>query len=192
MRACSYFVITAEVGAHILTAARSRPVSMHFLPPRTRGGGAPKGANLMVSAVLLEPRRAPAGAPHTRSSSEAVAHRKYRHTPRACERACSFAASLIGIGPRFRLVLPRSNGARGQVVSQLLTGTRRVVPGGSPDAARVPSLRSQARGRRPPSRLTTPHDAPLRGRGDRIVREVRRCGTRSGIGATKRHLSSPT
>ena len=43
--------------------------------------------------------------------------------------------------------------ARGQVVSQLLTGTRN-GPGGSPDAARVPSLRSQARGRRTPSRLT--------------------------------------
>jgi len=61
---------------------------------------------------------------------------------------------LLGIGPRFRLVLlrrPVSRPAQGQVVSQLLAEARS-GPGGSPDAARVQALRRPTRGRRTPSR----------------------------------------
>ena len=49
-------------------------------------------------------------------------------------------------------------------VSQLLAGTPS-GPGGSSDAARVPRC-DEARRRRTPSRLTTPHETPLEGRGD--------------------------
>ena len=49
-------------------------------------------------------------------------------------------------------------------VSQLLAGTPS-GPGGSSNAARVPRC-DEARRRRTPSRLTTPHETPLTGRGE--------------------------
>ena len=55
-------------------------------------------------------------------------------------------------------------------VSQLLAGTPS-GPGGSSDAARVPSC-EKARRRRTPSRLTTPRETPLRGRGGWMISEV--------------------
>ena len=49
-------------------------------------------------------------------------------------------------------------------VSQLLAGTR-ISPGRSPGAARELRQRAKGRGRRTSSRLTTPREAPLSGRG---------------------------
>ena len=55
-------------------------------------------------------------------------------------------------------------------VSQLLAGTPS-GPGGSSNAARVPRC-DEARRRRTPSRLTTPRETPLRGRGGWMISEV--------------------
>ena len=66
--------------------------------------------------------------------------------------------ACCGIGPCFRPVRRAANCAD-RSVSQLLAGTPS-GPGGSSNAARVPRC-DEARRRRTPSRLTTPHEAPL-------------------------------
>ena len=73
-----------------------------LISPLGHEGAARRKAQTYGVRVLARTRRAPSGAPHTRSSSEAVAHQKNRHTPRARERACSFAASYSAPGPAFR------------------------------------------------------------------------------------------
>jgi len=71
---------------------------------------------------------------------------------------------------------PLSVADSGRSVSQLLAGTRDSGPGGSPDAARVPRC-DEARRRRTPPRLTTPHEnAPSEGRGAHSVSKVWREG----------------
>ena len=63
-----------------------------------------------------------------------------------------------GIGPCFRPVR-RARKCADRSVSQLLAGTPS-GPGGSSNAARVPRC-DEARRRRTPSRLTTPHETPF-------------------------------
>ena len=70
-------------------------------------------------------------------------------------------------------------------VSQLLAGTPS-GPGGSFDAARVPRC-DEARRRRTPSRLTTPHETPLTGRGEGIISEVWNAGIVRGTAHRSRH-----
>jgi hypothetical protein len=87
------------------------------------------------------------------------------------------AASYSTSGPA--LVRPVVLKCAGRAFSQLLTGARS-GPGGCPDAARVPGLRSRTRGRRTPSRLRNRlMKAPSRGRGDPSLTELRTGGITS-------------
>jgi hypothetical protein len=72
-------------------------------------------------------------------------------------------------GPAFVRSVAQANCAD-RAVSQLLAGTPS-GPGGSSAAARVPRC-DEARRRRTPSRLTTPHETPLTGRGEQMIRAV--------------------
>ena len=99
---------------------------------------------------------------HKRSSSEAIAH---AHLRRLRHRA------LLSSGPSRSECADRS-------VSQLLAGTPS-GPGGSSNAARVPRC-DEARRRRTPSRLTTPHETPLSGRGGGSICEVWEAGIMRG------------
>ena len=125
------------------------------------GDGAPKSANLLVSAsVAGHGGRLSARHMRLRSSSEAIAQTH------------AISRRLVGAGPRFRRQCPASldrtvkstDGSRLaevglMVVSQLLAGPRS-GHGRSPGAARVTGLRNQTRGAapRPASRrlMSTP------------------------------------
>ena len=99
-----------------------------------------------------------------RPSNEGVARRKAQtygirilgeDTAGASRRAMRGAFLRDTPGPAFSVGLNLPT-----VVSQLLAGLHS-EPGGSSDAARVPCC-DKTRRRRTPSRLTTPHDAPLK------------------------------
>ena len=100
-------------------------------------------------------------------SSEAIAHQKTRDT--ALSKRMLFCGrfrhrALLSSGPSRSECADRS-------VSQLLAGTPS-GPGGSSNAARVPSC-EKARRRRTPSRLrNASRERPLEGRGVRMIRAV--------------------
>ena len=153
----------------------ARASGLCFFFPSFMRGGAPKSANLWCPSLSPET----AGAFRRANKRSSICAQVGQRPVAQHESTCSFAASLIGTGPRFRLVLPRSSGARGQVVSQLLTGTRRVVPGGAPMRPECLTA-NQARGRRTPSRR---HERlakrPFNGRGARTIRAFRMAGISS-------------
>ena len=136
--------------------ACKRPVSCSFLPLRHEGGGAPQGANLMVSAPIAgHGGRLPA-----------------RHS-----------GVLFGIGPRFRLALPRSKRTRGQVVRQLLPGAG-LAPGGAPIRPGCPDA-NRTRGRRTPPHVTTPHERAPRWTRQASLTARGKAGIDTGIGPLK-------
>ena len=93
---------------------------------------------------------------------------------------------VFGIGPCFRPVR-RACECADRSVSQLLAGTPS-GPGGSSNAARVPSC-EKARRRRTPSRLTTPHETPLNW--TRWVHHKRGSGGGDYAGIDRRNLVIP-
>ena len=129
-----------------------------------RGDGAPKSAK----SLWLVPcgTQAPSGAPHALKQRSDSASKNARHR---AKQAHALLRTFPAPGPAFVRSVAQANCAD-RSVSQLLAGTPS-GPGGSSDAARVPRC-DEARRRRTPSRLTTPHETPLEGRGDGMIRAV--------------------
>ena len=110
--------------------------------PPCEGDGAPCGATCRFNAARLAESR--------RASWRAVAASSPRRSSRGC-----------GSGPRLR-----ARGNSRPASSQRAPRTRLLVAvGRGPGAARERGVRNRARGRRIPSRRTTPHEASLARRG---------------------------
>ena len=147
--------------------------------PEDEGGWRAEKRKILMARALRHAgafRRA-----NKRSSSEAIAHQKMRDT--ALSKRMLFCGrfrhrALLSSGPSRSECADRS-------VSQLLAGTPS-GPGGSSNAARVPRC-DEARRRRTPSRLTTPHETPLTGRGECIISEVWQAGIMRGQLTQSRH-----
>jgi hypothetical protein len=150
----SFFVMAGLVPASMspgMTSGGESP-NTKFLAAcstRDRGDGAPKSANLWCPRSVLQIAAAPLGAP---------------------------VADVSSIGPRFR---PRGRIELRLRSRQPAPGRDSSGPGGAPMPPGCRSCEDQPAGHRTSSRFTTPHDAPLNGRGGCSVMELWRAGITS-------------
>jgi hypothetical protein len=157
-----------------LNVAATRERARALLNSAPLKGAARRKTQAYGIRIRRRTRRAPFGAPHLRSNSEAVAHQKCEHAPRKRRRffaafAERRAALFVRIAPsasaaaltRFKQRRPcfarrsglRQGGpARASPSASSWQGLV-VVPGGAPASARVPDPRDRTRGRRAPSRI---------------------------------------
>jgi hypothetical protein len=122
--------------------------------PSVRGGMARRKAQNPYGSCLAARRRLPARQHALKQRSDSAS----KNARQGATQAHALLRAFSGTGPCFRPVRRAANCAD-RSVSQLLAGTPS-GPGGSSNAARVPRC-DEARRRRTPSRLTTPHETPL-------------------------------